>query len=983
MAKKNTISQLDLVMLGRRGFPARLGAVEGQVKRLVTGSGGEGEAVATQDLRPNLLTNSSFEFYDRGSTKPQDWIVDGAGLVSVGSAGVDGTNSMRLPSGAMVRQLAAAGATVPQSSVVVSVAAKTEYAGQKISINVGHVPGGQTGPIMRLDLDGNLIQTDDVPPDGNWYRFYRSLILNGGNVAEAQVAQAGSGTLEIDAVKLEKEDGVASWLEPTAYVSADWGAATHIRNLAADNIVTGTLVVGGATSTNPRISVKDENDIEIVTIGDPTEGFYGIEIKGAAGFLISGTGSAEVSGGGSVKVKGGGDITVDGGDINVTNGGVNISGTGGINVNAGGGVVINSGGGLTVLGGGSALISGDLTIGGTTTLGGTATIGGNLLMGTGGLLRIGGATGKRILWAASGMEAYDVADNRRMFLDVDTATWRFFGENSVVMEGDGSLKAGELAWVDAAGFWAVDNLGNAAFGVSGLDAHLWGGIVLDKGDVLLGNNSNYVWWDASASKLKMTGDLTAASGKVAINDIGITIEQGTGNTSQLKWNRVGVTTPNAFIHANWNGSSGAQSSMALVSQNPLNNSNVTVQHWALNTGSAWLCWVADDFGGVAHSTKLEVYSKGNGANNGMVYTDGALQVGGTQGAFPAAGAVVGDKFYPGNTVDAGYFGRYGANTPFIGGNVVLGGGLYPSNQGSYNWTVSIGVAEMITNAHLRAQNRLYMGASQTASYFRHDGTYTRHQGDFVVDGNIYWGAGSNWLSAYLNQAVLTTSNVTHNIITNSHYMTVGSTGVQYTPNSGNWSNGGSTLVLQGADYSSIAFHDFGSRVDFIRSGAGQIEIGYNGGWGNAQVSVPGNLGVGSAAGTVYRFLVLGADNGATNGVAAFRNSSNTNLMFVRNDGYLYANRAWDTSSDARLKYGTRPLAHGLDAVLALEPSWYRRKMGDSIEYGFIAQEVREVLPELVTENEEGLLSMNYNGIIPVLVNAVKTLAAQIKELRGS
>jgi hypothetical protein len=294
VARKNTISQLDLVLLGRRGITARLGNVEGQVRRLAAGSGGPVEEVAIQDLRPNLLTNTSFEFYDRGSTKPQDWIVDGTGLVSVGSAGVDGTNSMRLPAGAMVRQLAAAGTVVPQSSVVISVAAKTDYAGQKISLNVGHVPGGQTGPVMRLDLNGTVIQTDDVPPDGNWYRFYRSLILNGGNVAEAQIAQAGSGTLEIDAVKLEKEDGVAAWLEPTAYISADWGAATHIRNLAADNIVTGTLVVGGSISTNPRISVKDGNDVEIVVIGDPVDGYYGIEIKGVAGLKVSGTGSVEV-----------------------------------------------------------------------------------------------------------------------------------------------------------------------------------------------------------------------------------------------------------------------------------------------------------------------------------------------------------------------------------------------------------------------------------------------------------------------------------------------------------------------------------------------------------------------------------------------------------------------------------------------------------------------------------------------------------------
>mgnify|MGYP001010086216 CR=1 FL=1 len=96
------------------------------------------------------------------------------------------------------------------------------------------------------------------------------LVDAAGAQAIGSIAQAGSGTLEIDAAKLEKEDGIASWLEPTAYLTADWGAATHIRNLAADNIVTGTLVVGGSISTNPRISVKDGSDVEIVTIGQPS-----------------------------------------------------------------------------------------------------------------------------------------------------------------------------------------------------------------------------------------------------------------------------------------------------------------------------------------------------------------------------------------------------------------------------------------------------------------------------------------------------------------------------------------------------------------------------------------------------------------------------------------------------------------------------------------------------------------------------------------
>ena len=52
------------------------------------------------------------------------------------------------------------------------------------------------------------------------------------------------------------------------------------------------------------------------------------------------------------------------------------------------------------------------------------------------------------------------------------------------------------------------------------------------------------------------------------------------------------------------------------------------------------------------------------------------------------------------------------------------------------------------------------------------------------------------------------------------------------------------------------------------------------------------------------------------------------------------------------------------------------------DYGFIAQEVQEVLPELVRENENGKLSLRDKGIISVLVEAIKEQQKQIDELKA-
>ena len=54
------------------------------------------------------------------------------------------------------------------------------------------------------------------------------------------------------------------------------------------------------------------------------------------------------------------------------------------------------------------------------------------------------------------------------------------------------------------------------------------------------------------------------------------------------------------------------------------------------------------------------------------------------------------------------------------------------------------------------------------------------------------------------------------------------------------------------------------------------------------------------------------------------------------------------------------------------------KSDANLRYGFIAQEVREIFPNLVYEDENGLLSLDYQGFIPVLVDAVKELQGEVK-----
>jgi len=89
-------------------------------------------------------------------------------------------------------------------------------------------------------------------------------------------------------------------------------------------------------------------------------------------------------------------------------------------------------------------------------------------------------------------------------------------------------------------------------------------------------------------------------------------------------------------------------------------------------------------------------------------------------------------------------------------------------------------------------------------------------------------------------------------------------------------------------------------------------------------------------------------------------------------------------SDLRLKDNIDDLTYGLREVLRLRPVSYRWKdatLGQPT-LGLIAQEVQPVLPELVARgtDDAGLLSLNYTGLVPVLVKAVQEQQGTIAEL---
>ena len=89
----------------------------------------------------------------------------------------------------------------------------------------------------------------------------------------------------------------------------------------------------------------------------------------------------------------------------------------------------------------------------------------------------------------------------------------------------------------------------------------------------------------------------------------------------------------------------------------------------------------------------------------------------------------------------------------------------------------------------------------------------------------------------------------------------------------------------------------------------------------------------------------------------------------------------NTTSDERAKEDITPITGALDKVQQLGGYSFTLKATDEKSSGVIAQEVQKVMPELVQEGADGLLSVQYGNMVGLLIEAIKEQQAQIDELK--
>ena len=86
------------------------------------------------------------------------------------------------------------------------------------------------------------------------------------------------------------------------------------------------------------------------------------------------------------------------------------------------------------------------------------------------------------------------------------------------------------------------------------------------------------------------------------------------------------------------------------------------------------------------------------------------------------------------------------------------------------------------------------------------------------------------------------------------------------------------------------------------------------------------------------------------------------------------------SSDARLKANIVSLGSTLAKLLLIDGKTYTMKKNGKQKIGVLAQDIQKVFPELVTTDDKDMLAVNYQGLVPVLINALKEQDDKISRL---
>jgi hypothetical protein len=183
------------------------------------------------------------------------------------------------------------------------------------------------------------------------------------------------------------------------------------------------------------------------------------------------------------------------------------------------------------------------------------------------------------------------------------------------------------------------------------------------------------------------------------------------------------------------------------------------------------------------------------------------------------------------------------------------------------------------------------------------------------------------------------------------------------------------------------------------TGSNNICVGYLAGYNSNSLPLTTGsdniligVNVGLAAGSNTRSIVISTQGSIGKG-------STTGFIDPQGGGVYQGNNAstWSTTSDRRLKKNIVNNDVGLEKIKAIQVRNFEYRLPEEvdvelkptdaikkagIQLGVIAQEIQQVLPDCVTQETTGVLSVNPDNLTWYLVNAIKELSAEVASLKS-
>jgi hypothetical protein len=334
-------------------------------------------------------------------------------------------------------------------------------------------------------------------------------------------------------------------------------------------------------------------------------------------------------------------------------------------------------------------------------------------------------------------------------------------------------------------------------------------------------------------------------------------------------------------------------------------------------------------------------------------------VGSQGGGFIIGANLISSNIMVANTITANAFISNGSGpgaTLFSAGNIAITSGGNLVLTGNVIYSLASNLLFYGNNPNIVSAGNLTLASN----------------GNLILASNVIYSLTSNILLYGRNPNIVGASNLTIATAGNIFLSPEGN-GKLYANTALRFASYPGITAIVGPGAGDTVYNTLSGALVFY-NGATWANIGGSSGGAGGAISITNDTTVVSNA--YYPMLST-----ITTGTLATANTSSTKLYFNPSSGTLNST-IFNSLSDRNHKTNIAPIVNALSKVLSLNGVTFNFIDGGESSAGLIAQDVLEVLPTAVKYDiTNNVLSLNYSGVIGLLVEAIKEQQVQIEELK--